>query len=315
MAAIQLFHATLDGARQLKVKRFQSEKDLQGLFEKHLHDLTGIAFVDSEHYTGSRHKRRADTLGLDDKQRPVVIEYKLGQGGAAISQGLDYLDWLSDHKGDFRELVRGRLGTERVKGIDFKNAWLLCVAGEFRREDILNAKTNTHRIELLSVRRHGESTILLEWAHRRRGDDSAKPSRNGSRFSACTDQNARLHKYELWKKTVQNAPLHRLFMALHDHLLSMGDDVEVNPTKKYVGFHRNQRNLASIRCATARNHLLVHILGDLDPELLREGFMRKAPGSWGPGRVMIIIRNEAHLERAKPLLRESYQRSGARAAR
>ena len=120
MGRIQLFHATLDGARELEETPFRNEKELQSLVEKHLRDLTGIDFVASEHSTGSRHKRRADTLGLDSKQRPVVIEYKPGQGGAAISQGLDYLYWLEDHEGDFRELVREKLRTERSRNIDFK---------------------------------------------------------------------------------------------------------------------------------------------------------------------------------------------------
>ncbi len=165
MGEAQIFHATLDGARELGETPFRNEKELQSLFEKHLRDLTGIDFVASEHRTGSRHKRRADTLGLDSQQRPVVIEYKLGHGGAAISQGLDYLAWLMDHRGDFRELVRGSLGAERSRKIDFRNAWVLCVAGEFRREDIINADTNTKRIVLLSVYRHGVSTLLLKWVH------------------------------------------------------------------------------------------------------------------------------------------------------
>ena len=101
MGGIQLFHATLDGARELEETPFRNEKELQSLVERHLCDLTGIDFLDSEHSTGSRHKRRADTLGLDGQQRPVVIEYKLGQGGAAISQGLDYLYWLGGSQGGF----------------------------------------------------------------------------------------------------------------------------------------------------------------------------------------------------------------------
>lgn len=165
MGEVQIFHATQDGARELEETPFRSEKELQSLVERHLHNLTGIDFVATEHRTGSRHKRRADTLGIDSNQCPVVIEYKLGHGGAAISQGLDYLFWLEDHKGDFRELVRDRLGNERSRNIDFKNAWLLCVAGQFKREDVVSAETNTKRIVLLSVYRHGVSTLLLKWVH------------------------------------------------------------------------------------------------------------------------------------------------------
>ena len=159
MSRLQLFHATLDGARELGETPFRDEKELQKLVERHLRDLTGIDFVKSEHRTGSRHKRRADTLGIDGQQRPVVVEYKLGQGGGAISQGLDYLYWLEDHKGDFRELVRDNLGSDRSRNIDFNGARLLCIAGEFKREDVINADTNTRQIELLSFRRHGDGDV------------------------------------------------------------------------------------------------------------------------------------------------------------
>ena len=103
MGRIQLFHATLDGARELEEGPFRDEKELQKLLERHLRDLLGIDYLDSQHFTGRQHRRFTDTLGLDGQQRPVVIEFKHGQGGGAISQGLDYLYWLEDHKGDFRD--------------------------------------------------------------------------------------------------------------------------------------------------------------------------------------------------------------------
>ena len=52
MSRLQLFHATLDGARELGETPFRDEKELQKLVERHLRDLTGIDFVKSEHRTG-----------------------------------------------------------------------------------------------------------------------------------------------------------------------------------------------------------------------------------------------------------------------
>ncbi len=307
MGAIQLFHATLDGARELKVKRFQNEKELHRLFERHLHDLTDIAFVTSEHYTGGRHKRRADTLGIDDKQCPVVIEYKLGQGGAAISQGLDYLDWLMDHKGDFRELVREKLGSERTRNIDFKNAWLLCVAGEYRREDILSAQTNTHRIELLSVRRQGESTILLKWVH---GDKEVSKSSPPAPVPVPVPSSVEpdFSVYTRWDKA--GAELRQLFMELHDFVFAQGEDVQANPTKFYISFRR-KKTVAYVKMQTSKNRLIVYVRADLEHTILQEGFTREmTPGHhYPPSNVEITIRNYEDLEKAKPLLLKSYQRS------
>ena len=302
MSEVQIFHATLDGARELEVTPFRIEKELQGLFERHLRDLTGIDFVATEHRTGSRHKRRADTLGLDSKQRPVVIEYKLGHGGAAISQGLDYLFWLEDHKGDFRELVREELGTERSRNIDFRNARLLCVAGEFRREDAYHAETNTRSIELLCVRRHGASTILLEWVLREEEAskrDPVPPSPNGGHdFSV----------HAPWVKADEE--LRQLFMALHDFVLSHGTDVQVTAIKSYIKFERKS-GVASVKIQTWNERLVAYTWLDPGTVPLEEGFTQDITEvNSEPGKLLIFIRNQADLDRAKPLIKRSYDEAG-----
>ena len=312
MGKIQLFHATLDGARELKETPFRNEKELQSLVERHLRDLTGIDFLDSEHSTGSRHKRRADTLGLDGQQRPVVIEYKLGQGGGAISQGLDYLYWLEDHKGDFRELVRENLGTERSRNIDFKDTRLLCIAGEFKREDVINAETNTRQIELLCVRRLGETTILLDWVLG--GEDvpksvpSTKPTSKPKLFSEEPDYS----KYLNWEQLKANPEKHSLFVTLREYALSLGADVLVNPTTQYISF-KTSHNVVYVFYQRRLNRLKVFVYADLERVVSsREEFIRKLPAdnAFPPCNAQLFIYNQSDLEEAKLHLLHSYNESG-----
>ena len=311
MSRIQLFHATLDGARELEETPFRNEKELQNLLERHLRDLTGIDFLDSEHSTGSRHKRRADTLGLDNKQRPVVIEYKLGQGGAAISQGLDYLYWLEDHKGDFRELVREKLGNERSRNIDFKNSWLLCVAGEFRREDEITAETNTRRIDLLSFRRHGASTVLLEWVYGGEAVPKPVPSPPDPQPPRPPDFSV----YYQWDRVVSNKILHALFQGLCDYVETLSEEVWVKPSK--TGFsaklkRTGRSNLLYIWPNVRETMLTVQLRLDPKSVPLEEGFTRDIShfGSHGPYGLQIFIRNQDDLKRAMPLIKRSYEETG-----
>ena len=311
MGRIQLFHATLDGARELEETPFRNEKELQNLLERHLRDLTGIDFLDSEHSTGSRHKRRADTLGLDGQQRPVVVEYKLGQGGAAISQGLDYLYWLEDHKGDFREVVREKLGNERSRNIDFKNSWLLCVAGEFRREDEITAETNTRRIDLLSFRRHGASTVLLEWVC----GGEAVPKQVPSPPDPQPPRPPDFSVYHQWDRVVSNKILHTLFQGLCDYVETLSEEVWVKPSK--TGFsaklkRAGRSNLLYIWPNVRETMLTVQLRLDPKSVPLEEGFTRDIShiGSHGPYGLQIFIRNQNDLARAKPLLKRSYDEAG-----
>jgi len=328
MSEVQIFRATLNGARELEATPFRSEKELQDLFERHLRDLTGIDFVATEHRTGSRHKRRADTLGLDSKQRPVVIEYKLGHGGAAISQGLDYLYWLGDHRGDFRELVRGSLDADRSRNIDFKNARLLCVAGEFRREDIINADTNTRSIELLCVRRHGESTILMEWvlggdtapkvesegaASNEKRSEAARKSWKTRRLNQEKQQGKPLDfsKFQDWNKVVANEIVRGLFDALCEYVCSLGDDVQVNPTKFYISF-KTSRTFSYVFPQPSSNRLKVYVNAEPEhPDFLQNHLSKLSEGhAYPPCNAQLYIDNHDKLEDAKQHLSHSYDEAG-----
>jgi RecB family endonuclease NucS len=61
---------------------------------------------------------RMDTLGIDENGYPVIIEYKRERSENVINQGLFYLDWLMDHRGDFELLVRDQYGKESADAIE-----------------------------------------------------------------------------------------------------------------------------------------------------------------------------------------------------
>lgn len=53
----------------------QAERSLQLLFETNLEPLLGIRFLATEHSTGPVHAGRIDTLGLDEDDCPVILEF------------------------------------------------------------------------------------------------------------------------------------------------------------------------------------------------------------------------------------------------
>ncbi len=133
MNDIKLFNINCGLVSELVGSAAQIEKDLQILFEKNLETLLGIRFIASEFGTGPVHNGRIDTLGLDEDGCPVIIEYKRSTNENVINQGLYYLHWMMDHKGDFERLVHRLFGHEDVERIDWSNPRLLCIAGDFTR--------------------------------------------------------------------------------------------------------------------------------------------------------------------------------------
>src|SRR5438105_13708804 len=107
------------------------EKGLQGFVEKNLETLFGVRFVATEFSTGSKHRGRIDTLGLDADGSPVVIEFKELENENVITQGLFYLDWLTDHRGDFEKVAERALGGKPE--FDWSRPRLILLAQSFNR--------------------------------------------------------------------------------------------------------------------------------------------------------------------------------------
>jgi hypothetical protein len=116
----------------------------------------------TEYVTGKTHGGRIDTLGLDDNNCPVIIEYKRALNENVISQGLYYLDWLMDHQGEFTLQVMKKLGPDSSEAIDRSGPRLLCIAGDLTRYDEYAVPQIPRNIELLRYRRYGGDLLLLE---------------------------------------------------------------------------------------------------------------------------------------------------------
>lgn len=101
MAEIKLF-GIKDKVEELPSKQVTLEKELQNLLEKNMNTFFGVTFLKSEYKITNG---RMDSIGIDENNCPVIFEYKRSVNENVINQGLFYLDWLLDHKADFKLLV------------------------------------------------------------------------------------------------------------------------------------------------------------------------------------------------------------------
>ncbi|MBA7539843.1 hypothetical protein ES705_32128 [subsurface metagenome] len=146
--------------KQLKTSNIKNEKELQKLVENNLEEIFGIRFIDTEFSTGEKHSGRIDSLGLDENNSPVIIEYKWGEKDNVINQGLFYLDWLDDHKGDFQIITEKRLG-KKVK-IDWSQPRLILIASSFNRYDKYAINRMAENIELWVYKLYENGILSFE---------------------------------------------------------------------------------------------------------------------------------------------------------
>ena len=116
MSDIKLFKTSTSSVDELPGSSVSLERSLQTLFERNLESLLGVTFLASEFITSNG--GRMDTLGIDENRCPVIIEYKRDRNENVINQGLFYLDWLMDHRGDFEMLVAKQFGHELASAVE-----------------------------------------------------------------------------------------------------------------------------------------------------------------------------------------------------
>lgn len=145
---------------QIRGVQFKNEKELQDLIESNLEEIFGIKFIETEFSTGEKHGGRIDTLGLDENNNPVIVEYKWGEKDNIINQGLFYLDWLVDHKGDFQILVEKRLG-KKVK-IAWGQPRLILLAASFNKYDKHAINSMAENIELWTYSLYENGLLEIE---------------------------------------------------------------------------------------------------------------------------------------------------------
>ncbi len=309
MSDIKLFRLANGEAREMQGVASDLEKPLQTLIEKNLEALLGVRFVATEYPTGKTHAGRIDTLGLDENDCPVILEYKRSAGENVINQGLFYLDWLMDHQAEFKLLVLDRYGRGAADAIDWSAPRLVCIAADFTKYDAHAVQQINRNVELIRYRRFGSDLLLLELAN---AVAAKTPSAVKMAAAKIPGRPAKAGKGAGPDKSVEewladlSPPMRELFESLEGFLLSLGDDVQRKDLRLYIAFKRI-KNFTTV--VFQKDRLMLYLR--LDPARIEPiaGFTRdvRKIGHWGTGNLELAVKNENDLDRAKSFIRQAYE--------
>lgn len=291
---IKLFRLTATSATEIPGAATAVEKSLHRLIEQNLEMMLGIRLLGSEYETGPKHGGRIDTLGIDENNSPAIIEYKRATNQNVINQGLFYMDWLLDHRAEFELLVLRNLGEATADSIDWSAPRLLCIAGGYTRYDEHAVEQMNRNIELIRYRRFGNGLLMLEMVNAVSAPTTPAGSSSGRRISETLD--------------ALDGDLQDLYRTVRDYIMALGDDIQEKRLKYYVAFKR-LRNFACVEVHPNKSTVTAYLKVDPKKVDLIEGFTRDVSdiGHYGTGDLEVRIRTPKDLERAKPLLLESYE--------
>lgn len=308
MADLKVFRIEHGVASEIPAKTFALERHLQELLEANMETVFGVRFLQTEYITGKVHAGRIDSLGLDENGSPVIFEYKRTSTENVINQGLFYLDWLMDHKGEFQLLVSKKLGAEISENIEWSAPRLICVANDFTRYDEYAVHQINRNVELVRYRDFGTDLLAIELvtsvtteitsntSHNERKGRLAVPLTTSVRQRSVSDLLAKA-----------NPELAHLYERFETLALSLGEDVIKNERWNYFAFRR-LKNFACVEVHPSSNNLLVYLRVDPATITLQEGFSRDVTniGHFGTGNLELRVSDEAFWSVVEELTRRAY---------
>ncbi|MBF7149971.1 DUF5655 domain-containing protein [Bacillus toyonensis] len=303
MGDIKIFRLNENNVEELVGQALAVEKSLQTIIERHLDTFLGIRFLASEYSTGKKHAGRIDTLGIDENNSPVIIEYKRSVNENVINQGLFYLDWLLDHKAEFELMVMRRFGEEVSNAIDWSSPRLLCIAGGFTKYDEHAVEQINRNIELYVYKHYEDGLLLLDLVN---ATTAQTVHTNDDTTALTTNRNTKVKTVSDYLEQ-SNRQLVDRFEALKLYMLALGDDVQVKILKHYIAFKRI-KNFACLELHPQSDKILLYLKVDPKHIKLQSGFTRDVSkiGHYGTGDLEVIITSDEDIEKAKHFINMSY---------
>lgn len=299
MSDLKLF--SLNGeVSELPSSSVTLERELQIVIEQNMEKFFGIKFLKSE-YTITN--GRIDSLGLDENFCPVIFEYKRSINENVINQGLFYLDWLLDHKADFKLLVMETLGDEAANKIDWSLPCVICIASDFTRYDEHAVNQMQRNIKLVKYKKFGQELILFDHLNA----PKAKPDLGEVAAPLKSSSSKKGEKTFLQQFEGATPELQNIYLTIKDYILSLGDDITENQLKLYVAF-KKVRNIACVELYSTKKYILIHLAIDPKTVEFKKDFTRDMTnkGHYGTGNLRVIIRCLDDFYEAKALIERAY---------
>lgn len=289
-----LFMVEQGRVKPAEPREFVDEAALQKLLDDNLEDITGVRLIETQYAIPNG---RIDTLGIDEQNIPVVIEYKWGHDPGAIIQGLFYLRWVRENRRTFELLVKERFGKVKV---NWSSPSRLLIISKYYSDkeiavtDMISASVELKRYSfygnLLSV----EDVTLL------------RPIRPTKPEKATALEKEEKTIGDLVKRA--SPTLNDLFFRLRGSILELGDDVREKVGGWYCDY-RKSSTFTTLTPQSKNDRLLIYLkMGDRkidDPEKLTSPI----PASYGYGKLntQFEVGKPGQLDYAMQLIKQAYE--------
>lgn len=294
MAELKLFKIS-GSVQELKSKSVTIEKELQNVIEKNMQEFFGVRFLASEYRIDNG---RMDSIGIDENNCPVIFEYKRTTNENVINQGLFYLNWLLEHKANFKLLVLEAYGKAVAEKIDWSMPRVICIACDFNKYDEEAIKQINRNVSLIRYKQYNSELLLFELLN----TNTVAPLEIES-----TERKLLQNNEKTFMEQYNNAP--QKFKEIYDELsyytTTLGDDVSQSTLKLYSAF-KKIKNFCTMEVYQTKMLINFRLNPD-DYELSDTLRDIRNIGHWGCGDLQLIMKDRSEIEKAKELILKAYE--------
>lgn len=140
------------------------DKSTEEMVKVHLDLFFNAKLIEADYYTSDNDK--INILALDNFNTPVILLFQNMEYGNIISNGAYCIDWLLSHKLEFNNMAVKTIPDIDINNINWNNARILCIGGDFSKHDKYLVSQLNRNIELIKCRRYGNDLIAFETAYK-----------------------------------------------------------------------------------------------------------------------------------------------------
>ena len=290
---------------KVKEVSFKKEKEIQRLTEQNLKEIFGLEFVNSEFALGNL---RIDTLAFDNETKSfVIIEYKKEKNFSVIDQGYAYLALLLNNKADFILEYNECKNKNLKKGdVDWSQSRVIFISPQFTKYQKRAINFKDLPIELWEISKYENNTILFNQL--KSPETSESITKVSPRSDIVQKVNREIKVYtEEDHLNVMPEEIVETYEELKERILNLGDNIEIRPRKRYIGFIANT-NFVDIHPQKSQIKIWINLnKGELDdPKNLARDVSKI--GHWGNGDYEITVKPNSDLDYLMTLIKQSYKK-------
>lgn len=301
-----IFKNTSNNLKRIKQLSFKLEKEIQDLTEKNLNVIFGLHIVKSEFYLN---RLRIDTLAYDNENNCfVIIEYKRDKNFSVIDQGYAYLSLMLNNKADFILGYNENCNKNLKKNnVDWSQSRVLFVSPAFSKYQQQAINFKDLPIELWEISKYENN--LIQYVRLRSHENSESINKISKKSDIVKKVSNEVKIY-----TEENHLSHcskeikLLYNELKNQILSIDENIEMIPKKKYIAFKSN-KNFVDVLPQKKKIKFWLNLSKGQLKDINSIARDVSNVGHWGNGDYEVSFSNSEELLVVLSLIKQSYEKN------